>query len=387
MPFTIEKPSVIIIKGFKIQKNIVSTQAKAQSLFLKQRALERKIKAGKKLKAIRGDFVLVNGKKTWIFFDEKLKKTVRFSSRKKWFNAIKQQEKIKSKGLIPTLEEIKKGIKISKKIQKKKLKQFFKNEKKAGEVLHDKILKPKRTKTGMKIVDDKGKTIMSVERKPTTTKPTVRTEQVRSGNHVLLQKTKQKVVTVQKQAVKQKQILVQKVKQTKRLGVRTNIIPIQKQIQKLAVLIILLNKQAQAVKQLQEQVATQKLGQSVKQAQKVSQAVKQAQKQAQKAAQKVSQGVKQAQAVAQKIKPLSKLKAKTLQKITKTKKKLIILPKRDKKVELDRVINRKIKQRQFIYIPDLYSLVYDVRASAKEKAFFMKKGRVFSGVSIRKIIV
>jgi len=127
IPFEIERPSVMIIKGFKVQRNIISTQAKAQSLFFKQQALERKIKAGKQFKATRDDFYVLDGKKKWLFFDEELKKGVQFSSRKLWLKAIKQQAKVKPKGLVKTLKPI----------MKAKLKEALRKQKRALEQVRE----------------------------------------------------------------------------------------------------------------------------------------------------------------------------------------------------------------------------------------------------------
>lgn len=54
--------------------------------------------------------------------------------------------------------------------------------------------------------------------------------------------------------------------------------------------------------------------------------------------------------------------------------------------QLKKLTKKKIKEGTFIYIPDLYSRIYGVVASATEKRQLLVKGAVFSGISIRKKI-
>jgi len=57
-----------------------------------------------------------------------------------------------------------------------------------------------------------------------------------------------------------------------------------------------------------------------------------------------------------------------------------------KKKQLTKLTKSKIKNQKFIYIPDLYSVIYGIKASTKQRANLLRKGRVFSGISIRKLV-
>ena len=47
---------------------------------------------------------------------------------------------------------------------------------------------------------------------------------------------------------------------------------------------------------------------------------------------------------------------------------------------------RYIKSKRFVYIPDLYSVLFGIRATGKERVRLLRKGRRFTGLEIRKIV-
>ncbi len=53
---------------------------------------------------------------------------------------------------------------------------------------------------------------------------------------------------------------------------------------------------------------------------------------------------------------------------------------------LIRVTKNELTKKKFLYIPDLYSRIYGVKANAAERKRLLTKGGIFSGVSIRKLI-
>lgn len=88
--------------------------------------------------------------------------------------------------------------------------------------------------------------------------------------------------------------------------------------------------------------------------------------------------------------PISKLKK---IKIAKLKKRRKIIVKKKIKVKLKQQEKRLIKlvekipqMRKLIYIPDLYSLIFGIKANLAERKFFLKPGRVFTGIFIRKLV-
>lgn len=52
----------------------------------------------------------------------------------------------------------------------------------------------------------------------------------------------------------------------------------------------------------------------------------------------------------------------------------------------EKIIKKVITKKKFIYLPDLYSILYGVKATKGEKTKYLKKGAVFSGISIRKLV-
>jgi len=55
-----------------------------------------------------------------------------------------------------------------------------------------------------------------------------------------------------------------------------------------------------------------------------------------------------------------------------------------KKNKLKSISKKAVASEKFIYIPDLYSRVFDIKASKKEKAALQKVGRLFTGLERRK---
>ena len=53
---------------------------------------------------------------------------------------------------------------------------------------------------------------------------------------------------------------------------------------------------------------------------------------------------------------------------------------------LNRFLNGQVGGRRFVYFPDLYSKIFGVRASKREKQEFLRVGRVFTGLERRKIV-
>jgi len=67
-------------------------------------------------------------------------------------------------------------------------------------------------------------------------------------------------------------------------------------------------------------------------------------------------------------------------------KKIPILPEKRKVEKLKSVIDKSVKSEKLIFISDLYSVVYDVKASLAEKKAFLRAGRLFTGFERRKLI-
>ena len=59
---------------------------------------------------------------------------------------------------------------------------------------------------------------------------------------------------------------------------------------------------------------------------------------------------------------------------------------RIKQKDLTKLTGKVIQQRDFIYIPDLYSIIYGIKSKPLEKRAFLRIGRVFTGVERRKLI-
>ncbi len=66
--------------------------------------------------------------------------------------------------------------------------------------------------------------------------------------------------------------------------------------------------------------------------------------------------------------------------------KIIIPPDIEKKKKLIKLSGRVIQRQRFIYLNDLYSAIYDIKATPTEKRAFLKVGRIFTGAERRAII-
>ena len=62
------------------------------------------------------------------------------------------------------------------------------------------------------------------------------------------------------------------------------------------------------------------------------------------------------------------------------------IPKKTQIKKVKKILQSKHIKKQFIYIPDLYSAVYGIRASKKERKELLRPGRIFTGVGIRRLV-
>ena len=196
-----------------------------------------------------------------------------------------------------------------------------------------------------------------------------------------VQKTVQKAKT--KQKLKQEKKKVTKLKQDLKQDLRKKTGLKSKSVFKAAArsLLILAISVDQQIKQKLKQTPVQEAAQRPKQVekQKVRQEIKIKQKQ------KLEQRIKQK--LNQKLLLRRKLIQKQKQRLILREKKLKL--KRDEKKkskQLDDVAKKVSAKKTFIYFPDVYSQVFGVKASVKEKKELLKKGRVFSGLDIRKLL-
>jgi len=65
---------------------------------------------------------------------------------------------------------------------------------------------------------------------------------------------------------------------------------------------------------------------------------------------------------------------------------IIIDPKKKKEEKLRRLVSFSLRKKKFIYLPDLYSLIFGVKANKSERAAFLKMGRRFTGLEGRKLV-
>lgn len=66
-----------------------------------------------------------------------------------------------------------------------------------------------------------------------------------------------------------------------------------------------------------------------------------------------------------------------------------LTPQRDeeeRRKKLLEAVKKEVTKNKFVYIPDLYSRIYGIKASTSERKRFTQKGALFSGVAIRKLI-
>lgn len=370
-----------------------------------QQKIEVKLSKGLSVKSEKGGFVIKNGKKLYPFRDIKTKQIRYFTKRADWLKAIKRQTKT-IRGRTTSLDE------------------FFRMDASTKKVLRPKVIK---LKGGIKLVDDKGKTLIEVKKapKPKTGGTKVGaggTVEVASGKQVLLKKLKPKVSakvkTVQKQVIDLDKLLkkarVKGVTQRQALQFKKKLKTTQRQVlvlkktvnvnlklltglkaakalkefaKKLVTIAATLDKMPDKLpiltsKQAQELKTKQLIRQKLKLSPLQKLGLKPLQRQAGRSATSTKITTKTKVDIASKIKILPKTKL-----ITPLKPKILKQKKEEQEEKkLDKVIRQKIKQRKFIYIPDLYSAVYGVKANLAEKRNFLKRGRVFTGIELRKLV-
>jgi len=83
---------------------------------------------------------------------------------------------------------------------------------------------------------------------------------------------------------------------------------------------------------------------------------------------------------------LMKLERERKEKLYYKKERKVFKTEKQKIAKLKTLVDKRVKRQEFIYLPDLYSRIYGIRANPKEKIALLKKGKVFSGVGIRKLI-
>jgi len=54
---------------------------------------------------------------------------------------------------------------------------------------------------------------------------------------------------------------------------------------------------------------------------------------------------------------------------------------------LKRRVLSLIKRKRFIFIPDLFSIIFGIRAKPGQKVKLLRKGRIFTGTELRPIVI
>lgn len=378
----------VVRKATKIETRPGRLLLESERVFLrKQQVIENKLGKGLSVKVSREAPASRGGEPVWPFKDAKTGKIRFFTTRKSWLSAIKRQVK-------------------SQRVKAPELAAFFKLSDELGKVVENKFL---RLKDGVKLVDKKGKTIIEI-RKPT---PKSKQEfvEVRAGEQVLLQEVKTK--SVQKQITRLKQVKKSKIKQKSKVVeeslkkensksisnlrniIRTNRFGKLKLVSRSMINVLVLSTVLSGVLAKQGEAVSLRLVQSLRDAQLqglilgtvfaqrqgVGQKQFQALKQLQVQIQKQAQGQIQRQKLIQAQVLVSRRK-------TLTKKKPLIPPEfeRKKQEKLKKLVDKSVKGEKLIFIPDLYSVIYDVKASLAEKKLFLRAGRLFTGFERRKLI-
>ena len=375
----------------KVGTRFQRLQLEKQRRFLrKQQAIERKLARGLQVKSLRGETgIFVGGKEIFPFFDKTLGKfrVPPFTSRKLWLRAVKQQLKTRiAEGLI-TKPKI--NLNTLFKPRAVKIKGGFKIIDNRGKVLFEAVKKPRTTQVDLK--SGRQTVILKTLEKTKSRTTTKQAEQIPSS---------QRLVTVlkQKQAVKQvsstRQVLVLKLKSAqKQVSVSKN--------QSLAQAVGLF-KGLNSLLLGKTKLASVLLGGVSKQAQLVLSKLKSKQAQVSKQAQLSAQAKAQVLSLALVQESLSlqaqlSAQASMLRRILKTKQKLIpklklklvppIFPDdEEKKKKLRRLAGKVIQSQRFVYLNDLYSAIYDIKANPTERKAFLKVGRVFTGLERRKLV-
>jgi len=376
------KRAVRKIKRIKIRPERLRLE-KTRILLRKQAKIELKIKKGLSVKAPRpGEGVIRKGKIVYPFQDKVTGKIRYFTSRKLWLRAVKMQVKV----------ELKKVPDIA---------GFFKRADKAKRVLVSKTLKVKMIKDGFKLIDKKGKVVFSVRRKPPVAPPPTpprpppkippTIKEVRVGRGLVqLQKLKPQLTkkvklidTGIKQVTIQKQKFLNEVSLLTVSQFKGRLSNILSRALRIVNRLEVLSRQKLKLGQRFKSLRLPKIIQDILPVQKIKQELIRIQRQKLDIRTKVGTVTQLAEVLIPAIVTTTIL---TLPKVT-LKRPPIKLPK-DKILtkKMIEIIKRKMKLMRMIFIPDLYSIVYGIKASPKEKKEFLRAGRVFSGAELRKTI-
>ncbi len=350
-------------------------------LKLRQKAIASKIKRGLQVKAKREDFRVINGRKVWTFVTVGGKEKL-FFSRKKWLKAIISEEKLGLLNLSPFFDQAAFTRKL---------------------LSSDKVL---RFKAG-KLVDGKGKTVIEVivdkpiivrgrrvvsptsearivrGRRVVSPTSEVRLLNVLKSEKVKVSKVKKNILTSKKKVKTGLKTAVEaKVSTRVKTILRTRLKSLSKLSVALASLEALISKQGQSLR------SGQKIGQKAAQdiALKIAQKVRQAQ--VQERIVRLAVGTALSLSIAAKLRPKLRPRPprKPPSKRPPRKPPFKLLDDRVLSGRLDRAIVSFVNRKRFIFIPDLFSIVFGIKASAKEKRALLKKGRVFTGLEIRKLV-
>ncbi len=361
-------------------------------LLRRQQAVEGKLARGLQIKASRiGEGVIRNGKRVFPFLDKSTGKINFFTSRKKWLRAIKQQAKELPKRKFTDLNNFFKLV--PKELVAGKIIKFDKPFRviprpKASEIFRAKP--PEKLPLGTRPA---GRQLLLLEKTKSQT-TSKQAKQIPSSQR-LVTVTKQKQVAKKISATRQKLIL--------KLKPSSKTVSVSK-TQSLAEAVSLF-KGLNALLLGKTQLASVLLGQTAlsKQVNAVSNKVKQAQAQISKQLSAQAQAQSLNLAVAQislTLQAQLSAQANLLRRILRTKQKTKLIPKQlklklvppifpddeKKKNKLKKLIGRVIPRQRFIYINDLYSAIYNIKANPAEKRAFLKVGRVFTGAEARLIV-
>ena len=372
-----------------------------------------KIKRGVLPKAGEKNFVMFNGKKTWQLWDLKgnLK---RFTSRKKWISELKRKIEAQVGGrkfketpeLLKLFKDkrelginvinIKGGVRIFKKgklvievkkapvgvIKKVSRKIINKAKKTGGKQI--KIIKPKDLSKEIKGV---GNQILLTKKE--TIKVLKKAKEVKKGLSKFFDNAKTKSILGQREGFKAtriggikatrfgKQLLFAATKIKSRLDTLQRINTKRKS--KLKSLLLFGQRQMQISKTDTKQISI------TKQAQKLLQ---ESETLTDTITASISDIVSDSR-IATKIIQEYKLSSVYLTKQIEPPKEIMppILLLTDFQKKLNKELLKRLSKRKFIYIPDLYSNVLNIRANVKEKKAFLRKGAIFTGTEIRKLVI
>lgn len=329
------KPQVYDLETFNIIKDI--------------RTAKRAIKEGK-------------AKSGFLFKDPKTGKQLIISSRKKFLKVLKRQAKITQEEKLNLREFFKEDINN---IAQKEMIKI--NGKKFTIQIQKIISKDEGVKPVVSgITEIETKTGVLLQRTKTVTKSKVIQKQVIDLEKLLKQAQRRKLNQRQRVIIKTKlktinQKLIVKSNKTKSSSLLKNILAVSSLIKSRVKVIPRTHLEIEPLLEMLERLET-------KVRQKLSPKIKVSLDQRVELKKKIS-------------KPLSL----TLFKIKKQKK--LRLEEEKKKVEkLKRYITFELKKNKFIYIPDLYSRIFSIKASSLEKKKFLRKGALFTGLEARKII-